>query len=302
MERLSWMTPTIEALSDFRTLPYKGSDTSFVNIFLLRRKYKLEIAVRDGILFRYYHGKGPNRRGYGFPLSAAKLDEKKAFDLIRQDALGRGGIHFCLCDEEQKATVSKYFDISWQSEPGDNDYIYEADKWIGFSGRKYHHLKYRLNSFNKLYGDAKYFPIDSETRLRDALKVSDIWQEEHIDKEMPDDELAEEQNCINEVAEYWDELGMTGGVMYVNDAPVAMTMASLLSTDHVDFHFDKAVREYALAGVTVASRRQFVVADVANGRPYFNLEEDMNIPGLRQSKETYRPVTKLAKYYGGEKC
>lgn len=302
MERPAWMTPTIEALSDFRTLPYRGSDTSFVNIFLLRRKYKLEIAVHDGILLRYYHGKGPNRQGYGFPLAAGELDEKKAFDLIRQDAESRGEIQFCLCDEGQKEIVAKHFDISWQSEAGDNDYIYEADKWIAFSGRKYHHLKYRLNVFNRLYGDAQYYPIDNEKRLRDALAVSDIWQEEHVDRQMPDDELAEEQECINEVVKYWDELGMTGGVMYVNGSPVAMTMASFLSTDHVDFHFDKAVREYALAGATVAARRQFAATNVAKGRPYFNLEEDMNIPGLRQSKETYRPILKLAKYYGGEKC
>ena len=132
--------------------------------------------------------------------------------------------------------------------------------------------------------------------------MSDIWQEERTrDREMPDDELTEEQACIMEATKHWQELGMVGGVLYVDASPVAATMASLLSDDCVDFHFDKAVGQYAYAGATVISRRHFAASDIAAGRQYLNLEEDMNIPGLRQSKETYRPVYKLAKYYGGER-
>jgi len=300
MDKLVWTEPTIDILSDFRSLPYRGSDTSWVNLFLLRRKYKLEIAVHDGVLYRYYHGKSPNRQGYGFPLSVKEFDPEKVFKMIRQDARDRAGIRFCLCDEGQKEVLSNHFDIKWESEQGDNDYIYEGEKWLNFSGRKYHHLKYRLNSFNRIHTDISYHPIDSADRLKDAMKVSQIWQDEHENKQMPDEDLKEELKCITEVADHWQELGMVGGVLYVKDAPVAMTMASFLSTDCVDFHFDKAVGQFASTGATVASRRQFATVDVAQGRKYFNLEEDMNIPGLRQSKETYRPVLKLAKYYGGK--
>ena len=129
--------------------------------------------------------------------------------------------------------------------------------------------------------------------------MSDIWQEEHVNNEMPWEDLEEEHRSITEAADHWQELGMTGGVLYVEGSPVAMTMASFLSNDCVDFHFDKAVGDFAAAGATIVSRRNFALADIAKGRPYFNLEEDMNIPGLRQSKETYRPLMKRAKYYGG---
>ena len=300
MAKLNWTTPTIDILKEFGTLPFKGSDTSRVNIFLLRRKYKLEIAVHNGVLFRYYHGKSENRQGYGFPLSAKELDTGTVFDMLRQDARDRGGIRFCLCDEGQKEILSDHFDIEWQSDPGDNDYIYEGAKWIDLAGRKYHRLKHRFNSFNRLYPDAKYHPIDSDRRLQDALEVARIWQEEHVEKGMPDEELEEEQACILEAGKYWNELGMTGGVLYVNDTPVAATMASFLSTGSMDFHFDKAVSPFALAGATVVSRRCFAASGIDQGRQFYNLEEDMNIPGLRQSKETYRPVLKYPKYYGGE--
>ncbi|MBO4266595.1 MAG: DUF2156 domain-containing protein [Lachnospiraceae bacterium] len=298
MDRPAWTTPTIEALNDYRMLPYRGSDTSYVNLFQLRHKYKLEIASHDGVLFRYYHGKNANRQGYGFPLSSDRFDADRIFQMIKNDAKDRGGIRFCLCDEMQKEVISKYFDIDWRTEEGDNDYIYESEKWLTFSGRKYHHLKYKLNHFNRTYDDAEYFPIDSDERLADALRVSEVWQHEHTDKEMPDEDLDLEQSCITEVSKHWHELGMTGGVMYVGGSPVAMTMASFLSNDSVDFHFDKAIGEFAAAGATVVSRRSFVANGIAKGRQFFNLEEDMNIPGLRQSKETYRPMCKLKKYYG----
>jgi hypothetical protein len=227
-------------------------------------------------------------------------DMEKVIRLLRNDAEKRGGIKFCLCDEKQKSVLSGFFDIAWDSEQGDNDYIYEREKWTDYAGRKYYRLRNRVNSFNRIYPGATYFPIDNKKRLQDALCVADIWQDEHKDKEMPDEELLEELNCITDATEHWQQLCMVGGVLYVDDSPVATTLASLLSTDSVDFHFDKAVGRYASAGATAISRRHFASCGVAGGRRYFNLEEDMNIPGLRQSKETYRPLLKLSKYYGGE--
>jgi hypothetical protein len=303
MDKLVWTTPTIDVLQDFRSLPFRGSDTSWVNLYLLRRKYKLEIAVHDGVLFRFYHGKTPNRQGYGFPLSANGFDAGKAFRLLEQDAESRGGIQFCLCDGGQKEIVSAFFGMEWDSDPGDADYIYERGKWIGFAGQKYHRLRNRMHSFNRLYPGAVYFPIDGLQRLQDALRVARIWQEEHQGlEEMPADDLEEEQNCILDAAEHWEELGMTGGVLYVEGEPVATTMASFLSADSLDFHFDKAVGPFAAAGATVVSRRHLAASGIGRDRPFFNLEEDVNIPGLRQSKETYRPVLKFSKFFGGKPC
>lgn len=301
MDRLVWTTPTIDILRDFQVLPFRGSDTSWVNIFLLRRKYNLEVAVHDGVLYRYYHGKSPNRQGYGFPLSAKGFDPGKVSRILKNDAGDRGGLRFCLCDDNQKAVLSDIFDMEWHSEQGDDDYIYESEKWIDFSGRKYYRLRNHINSFNRLYPDASYFTIDDERRLRDALCVANIWQDEHVDKKMPRDELDEELECITDAANHWKELGMVGGVLYVEDSPVATTMASYLSTDCIDFHFDKAIGQYAYAGATVVSRRHLAASQIVQGRQYFNLEEDMNIPGLRQSKGSYRPVCKHSKYYGEEK-
>ena len=76
---------------------YMGSDASFANIYLLRKKYGTEIALQEGFLFRYYNGQG-SRKGYAFPLGAE--DPRAALALIVQDAAKSGRpLEFCLVDE-----------------------------------------------------------------------------------------------------------------------------------------------------------------------------------------------------------
>ena len=63
---LDWHTPGV----DLPRYDYLGSDTSPTNIYLLSEKYNIEVAEKDGVLFRRYNGINPNRQGYGFSLSA----------------------------------------------------------------------------------------------------------------------------------------------------------------------------------------------------------------------------------------
>ena len=86
---------------------YMGSDASFANIYLLRKKYSTEIALQEGFLFRYYNGQG-SRRGYAFPLGAE--DPRAALALIVQDAAESGRpLEFCLVDEPRAQILRDYF-------------------------------------------------------------------------------------------------------------------------------------------------------------------------------------------------
>lgn len=63
-----------------------GSDTALANIVMLGDKYDTEVSISDGILYRYYQGKTPNRRGYGYPLSAGEFDLKHCLDILLEDS------------------------------------------------------------------------------------------------------------------------------------------------------------------------------------------------------------------------
>ncbi len=295
MLRLDWRKPGIGWAGGNAM----GSDTSPVNLYLLRDKCRIEVAEQDGILFRRYSGDTPNQRGYGFPLSPEPFDVGRALAALRYDAKERGEtLHFCLCDEKQQKAIDSFCMIPWQFHSGDGDYIYKRESLAKLSGRKLHSKKNHVNRFWRLYPEAVYLPLDAE-RLPDALKVAMQWKNERREAE-PETEtdVETEWGFIQEAAAYWDRLKMMGGVLYVGDEPVAMTMASALSPQCLDIHYEKAVGAFAADGAFAVINQCFAASEETRGYIYFNREEDMGLEGLRQAKESYQPCLRLEKYYG----
>ena len=273
-----------------------GSDTSPVNLFLLCDLFHTEVAVHDGILFRYYQGNADNCRGYGAPLSACDFDGAQVLSVLRRDAERRNvPLSFCAFDERQTKIFDGLCNIRWSSRDGDGDYIYKRESLAQLSGKKLHAKKNLVNRFWRLYPDASYQPITKEN-IADALAVAEQWfaekEEEGVDADMS--ELAH----IRKGAEHWDELGLFGGVLYAEGMPAAMTMASVISKQAIDVHFEKAVGAFAAEGAFAAINQAFAASDAAAPYPYINREEDMGMPGLRKAKEAYRPAFKVEKYYG----
>ena len=273
-----------------------GNDTSPVNLFLLGDKYGTEVAVKDGILFRYYRGDVLNRRGYGFPISPDGFDGEKVLALLRIDAERRGEpLAFCLCDERQRKFLDEFCNVRWRSFDGDSDYIYKRESLAQLSGKKLHAKKNLVNRFWRLHPDAEYHAIGKEN-IGDALVVAERWFEERT--EAGEDADLKELAHIRTAAGLWDAMRLFGGVLYAEGVPVAMTMASAVSSQCVDVHFEKAVGAFAADGAFAAINQAFASSEAALPYAYVNREEDMGVPGLRQVKEAYRPAFKVEKYYG----
>ena len=85
-----------------------------------------------------------------------------------------------------------------------------------------------------------------------------------------------------------------GGILYVNNIPVAMTIASKISENVCDVHFEKAIGEYAINGAYAAINKMF--CERLEQFTFINREEDIGIEGLRKAKMSYRPKIILKKY------
>ena len=198
-------------------------------------------------------------------------------------------------DERQTRIFDGLCNIRWSSRDGDGDYIYKRESLAQLSGKKLHAKKNLVNRFWRMYPDASYQPITQEN-IADALTVAEKWfaerAEEGVDADMS--ELAH----IRKAAAHWDALGLFGGVLYAEGMPAAMTMASAISQQAIDVHFEKAVGAFAAEGAFAAINQAFAASDAAAPYPYINREEDMGMPGLRKAKEAYRPAFKVEKYYG----
>ena len=77
---LEWKLPDTALPVLFHGAQTLGSDTSPVNLFLFSDILHTEVAVQDGILFRYFQGNSDNCRGYGAPLAACDFDGAKVLN------------------------------------------------------------------------------------------------------------------------------------------------------------------------------------------------------------------------------
>lgn len=302
---------------------YTGSDASFANIFLLRKKYGTQIALQDRFLFRYYNG-AESRRGYAFPLGEG--DAGAAIALIAEDARESGRtLEFCLVDEPRTQILRDYFKMSAESngaEPvlhfeenrGDSDYIYSAESLATLPGNTYRKKRNHISRFTRTYGQFELREM-TPANITDALEVEKRWL--NIDDAAPGDfnrekpcdcaeaalaERSEDEKsrhaeycAIVEALENFDALGMKGGVLYVEGKPVGMTMASEIASGVWDIHFEKVIDEYAVNGGYAVINKLFAERLVAAGAKFINREEDINIEGLRKAKLSYYPQTILDK-------
>lgn len=298
---IDWAAPDLGFIKNCAEICGKsrrfGSDTALANIYLLSRKYGTETALYGGALLRYYNGSTPNRRGYGFPLCPEGTDIRGIFDALAEDAVRRGvPLSFCLCDERQAAELGRFFTINASFTDDDSDYIYKRDSLAALAGRKLHRKRNHIAAFNRLYDDIRTERITGGNAA-DALTVAEKWLEE---REPAPDELAE-FDSISTALRNMEPLGLFGLILYVDDVPAAMTLASHISDICTDVHYEKAWGEYAANGAFAVINNMLASSPEAD-REYINREEDMGIEGLRTAKESYYPAFKLRKYYGVCKC
>lgn len=273
-----------------------ASDASFANIYLLRNKYSTKISRYKDFIIRKYSGKGA-RCGYTFPLG--KGDVAKALAEIEKDAKECGErLQFAFVTEEQKEVLENAMParFCYSSDARDSDYIYLRSELASLSGKAFHKKKNHFSKFVRTYPDYKYYEIGA-CNIYDAQKVADAWYYEHLHDE--DASQLAEYKAIKEALENFEELGLIGGIIYVNDSPCAMTIASKINENTVDVHFEKAVGEYALNGGYAAINKLF--SEKLDGVTWLNREEDIGIEGLRKAKLSYRPKIMLKKYSAVEK-
>lgn len=173
----------------------------------------------------------------------------------------------------------------------DYDYIYEREKLVALAGKKFHGKRGHLAKFKRSY--AYEFRMLEPADFPDVLHINYEWCKEHG--------VCEEKSEINEFCavrkclEHYEELGAMGGILRVDGAPAAYTIATRLypGSEVADIHFEKAIGAYM--GIYPAINHFFAEALPADIR-YLNREDDMGLEGLRKAKLSYYPDILLRKY------
>jgi hypothetical protein len=164
------------------------------------------------------------------------------------------------------------------------DYLYLSSELCTLPGNRFHKKKNLLKQFMKTY-EYDYSPL-SEACVETVLDMQAEWCRWR-DCESSES-LQAENDAVARVLTAWDKIpGLCGGVIHVDDVPVAYTLAEPLGDDTMVIHFEKAAP--CLKGGYQAINYLFC-NDAGKNAVYVNREQDLGDEGLRQAKMSYNPT------------
>jgi hypothetical protein len=266
--------------------PQPSSDYSFTNVWGWSGHYRLEWAWESDLVWIRQHQPEP--------VYWAPVGDWKAIDWAQR-------LPACLAPGALLRRIPEELALQWTEgevaasveitdDRGNWDYLYDRQALSELAGNRFHKKKNLVNQFTKKY-DYHYIALTAETAPQ-ALALQNDWC---LWRDCESIEVLEAENqVIEKVLLAWDRLGeLTGGALLVDDHMVAYTVAEALSDEMLVIHFEKANPDYK--GVYQAINQIFL-NEAATAFTTINREQDLNDPGLRKAKESYRPVGYLKKF------
>ena len=179
------------------------------------------------------------------------------------------------------------------SDRADADYVYTTEKLTSLKGKKLHGKRNHIARFMD-DGDWRYEPM-TQQNIPECRRMAKEWASLRADKW--NDDMEQEIGVLEVAFTNFNELGLTGGVLYKVDKMVAFTIGEALNEDTFVVHFEKAFPD--LQGAYPMINQQFVL-HAAQDFQYVNREEDTGDLGLRKAKLSYYPEILLKKYWAQE--
>ena len=266
----------------------KNCDLSFSNLCSWRFMYDTKFAIVDGfLLFKFYMN---NQLAYMMPVGEGDL--KKILEAIIDDATSEGkyflmyGVCNNMKDEIEKLMPGK-FDFS--SNRDYVDYIYLRTDLAELKGKKFQPKRNHANKFYKTYTDYEYLPITAD-RISECLRLEEEWCKANDCGQQ--NGLGNERKSLTYALNHFDELGLTGGILYVNGKIAAFTFGMPINHETFGVHVEKA--DTLIEGAYNIINQEFA-KHIPEQFVYLNREEDLGIEGLRKAKLSYQPTILLEK-------
>ena len=281
--------PTIQDRDWIQPILYKSgcisSDCTFGSLFIWSDSYNTKVGKYKNSLIRAY-GKGE----YCFPIGNDSIED--SICAMINDAKQRG-FTFKLSGiskeqmEQVKSTMPGIFNFN--EDRSIADYIYNSFDLINLSGKKYHNQRNQISQFKRSYSWS-YEDITPENII-DCMDIEEEWIKQNISTH--DSRINGELIAIEKAVRFYKELNLTGGIIKVNNKPIAFTLGEEINNDAFLVHFEKALAPYV--GAYKVINQEFSANRLYNYK-YVNREEDLGIEGLRKAKLSYHPSILMNKY------
>jgi hypothetical protein len=278
-----------EAITAYtRSSSYLNCDFAFSNMCSWRFLYDSEFAVDEDFLFIRFYIK--QYRVYMCPIGNG--DPKRAFEKIEADAAANDyPLRIFGVIPAGKEMLETLFPGNFTFTANRNyfDYIYLREDLSALKGKKYQPKRNHINKFKKNY-TYTYLPITPDM-VPQCLQLEQKWMlSNHTEQDA--DSLKFENRSMVFALNNFDALDLTGGAIFVANEMVAFTYGSPINQFTFGIHVEKA--DIRFEGVFSVINQEFA-ARLPEQCLYINREEDLGLPGLRQSKLSYQPAILLEK-------
>lgn len=267
-----------------------GCAYSFANLFMWGTQ---QITFLDNhvLLFSEFDG----HCFYPFPIGFG--DKKAILERIFTDIKER---ELCCCltglNSEDKQTLESLYpgQFYFHADRNNYDYVYDINSLADLKGRKLHRKRNHLKHFEKTHPNCTTEPI-TDDNLNDVRKFISDWYKMKLE-DTPDGDYHNEQAALEKALTFHKELGMEGLLLREGNEILGFTLASQMSPDTFDVHFEKARGDIDGAYTTINNAFANYIRNKYPHIEFLNREEDMGIPGLRKAKKSYFPHHMIKKY------
>ena len=191
---------------------------------------------------------------------------------------------FCCIDNKTVSLLAeRYYHLTVKNDRAWSDYIYDADKFKTFSGKKFSGQRNHVNKFKKTYPNYLVKPITKD----DLDKIKEFMWRYEAENDFSVWTAREEQRKMEEYLDNMFDIGQFGCYLEVGGKIVAISIGERIN-DTLIVHIEKGLKEYS--GVYPTMANEFAKAFAGSGVKYLNREEDCGDMGLRISKLQYQPI------------
>jgi uncharacterized protein len=163
------------------------------------------------------------------------------------------------------------------------EYIYDVNSLCDLTGVKLHKKRNLISQFKRSYPDFGVHLLKGEYKSKALGMANELMKKRKKSSKTLDQEFC----ALNTSFEHFDELGLEGLAITIEENVVAFCVFSQLSPVAYDIQFEKSDTDYKGAAQVINQETARYLKDKCQ---YLNREQDLGIKGLRKAKISYDPV------------
>lgn len=268
--------------------PY--SDFNFVSMWIYNVEDKYKISVLNNNLVVKFQDYKTQKPFFSF-LGSNKTLEAVEILLSKADKIGIKPVLKLIPEisiNKEIKQIRKKFRVTLDR--GNFDYIFHNSEKSEMKGRRYFNRRKIINKFTKRYPKHKVKLLDLKNRKtkKEIEKLCLLWVKRKSSK------VKSELIVMKRLFKLTYRFNFLTLGVYIENKLIAFLASEKISDKYALAHFSKS--DISRIGVTPYLSHQ--VARYLNkiGCKYLNYEQDLNIPGLRKSKQMWHPKFYLRKY------